>query len=136
MSPVISAPEPYACAPGSYSFGNNSQGANFFLWDFGDGTTSTEFEPSHLYTTPGTYTVTLLGQDTSGCLAPDTTSFILNVFASGTGTISSFSDTICPSDTVQLEATGGGSYTWLTTSNISNTTIANPIVYPTSTATY
>ncbi|MCW5899875.1 MAG: PKD domain-containing protein [Flavobacteriales bacterium] len=30
-----------------------------FLWDFGDGTTSTEAEPEHTYTLPGIYTVTL-----------------------------------------------------------------------------
>jgi PKD repeat protein len=29
------------------------------LWDFGDGETSTEFEPTHVYTEPGTYDVTL-----------------------------------------------------------------------------
>jgi PKD repeat protein len=30
-----------------------------YLWDFGDGGTSTEFEPTHVYTAPGTYDVTL-----------------------------------------------------------------------------
>ncbi len=30
-----------------------------YLWDFGDGNTSSEANPSHLYTTPGTYVVTL-----------------------------------------------------------------------------
>lgn len=30
------------------------------LWDFGDGNTSTEIEPYHTYTQPGTYTVSLI----------------------------------------------------------------------------
>ena len=30
-----------------------------FLWDFGDGTTSSEFMPSHPYATPGRYSVTI-----------------------------------------------------------------------------
>jgi PKD repeat protein len=30
-----------------------------WLWDFGDGSTSTEPNPRHLYTSPGTYTVKL-----------------------------------------------------------------------------
>ncbi|HSV87121.1 MAG TPA: PKD domain-containing protein, partial [Bacteroidales bacterium] len=39
---------------------NRSQGGYSFLWDFGDGNTSTEFEPTHQYQTPSHYTVTLI----------------------------------------------------------------------------
>ena len=35
-------------------------------WNFGDGTTSTDLSPSHLYTAAGTYTVTVNAQSTSG----------------------------------------------------------------------
>lgn len=38
---------------------NNSENAVSYLWDFGDGETSTEFEPEHVYAEPGTYTLTL-----------------------------------------------------------------------------
>lgn len=38
---------------------NNSQGADFYHWDFGDGNTSVEFEPIHYYQYPNTYTITL-----------------------------------------------------------------------------
>ncbi len=46
--------------PGDYSV----------LWDFGDGNTSTDFSPTHSYTNPGTYTVTLTvinGPGTANC---------------------------------------------------------------------
>lgn len=38
---------------------NTSSNANSFLWDFGDGNSSTEANPSHTYSTPGTYDVSL-----------------------------------------------------------------------------
>src|SRR5690606_26894716 len=41
-------------------FTNLSQNATGYLWDFGDGTTSTLENPHHLYAWPGgTFTVTL-----------------------------------------------------------------------------
>ena len=46
--------------PHTVQFSNYSyNGANYF-WDFGDGGTSTAFEPSHTYTVAGTYDVSLL----------------------------------------------------------------------------
>ncbi len=38
-----------------------------YLWNFGDGTTSTEATPSHTYTTPGSFTVRLKITTESGC---------------------------------------------------------------------
>ncbi len=46
------------CAPYSVNF-SDASGAGSFLWDFGDGTTSTLANPYHVYTSPGVYTVSL-----------------------------------------------------------------------------
>jgi hypothetical protein len=42
--------------------------ASSWLWDFGDGNTSTDQFPKHVYTTPGQFTVKLIVNTTSGCI--------------------------------------------------------------------
>jgi len=46
-------------APAGISIQNNSTNADSYLWDFGDGNTSTEENPDHEYDLSGRYTVTL-----------------------------------------------------------------------------
>lgn len=41
----------------SWSFSNTSSGATSYLWNFGDGSTSTSASPNHLYFSQGTYVV-------------------------------------------------------------------------------
>lgn len=41
------------------TFTNQSSGGGSYLWDFGDGQTSTDVHPVHAYASPGTYVVTL-----------------------------------------------------------------------------
>lgn len=48
---------------------------NAFLWSFGDGTTSTDFEPSKLYNTHGTYNMSLIAVSNQGCLDTATVPF-------------------------------------------------------------
>ena len=54
-----------------YSFGSYdpNQDAFDYVWNFGDGTTSTAHHPNHIYTIPGTYTATLTAKDTTGLSA-------------------------------------------------------------------
>jgi gliding motility-associated-like protein len=55
------------CAPYHAIFENTSEAGEDFYWDFGDGTTSSEFQPVHVYAIPGTYTVTLKVVDSGTC---------------------------------------------------------------------
>lgn len=66
-------------------FKNTTQAGQTWLWDFGDGTSSTAFEPVHLYTTAGTYTVTLTASNPNTCNLTSTTApFTITVFDSPT----------------------------------------------------
>ncbi|MBN1656914.1 MAG: PKD domain-containing protein, partial [Anaerolineae bacterium] len=57
--PDLSATPREGPAPLAVVFDNLSTGATDYLWSFGDGGTSTAFEPTYSYDTPGVYTVTL-----------------------------------------------------------------------------
>lgn len=45
----------------------NQVGSMTYVWDFGDGSTSSAVNPSHLFPGPGTYTVELTGTNSYGC---------------------------------------------------------------------
>lgn len=49
------------------TFINLSAGAVQFLWNFGDGTFSTQSDPSYRYRQPGRYNVTLVAYSENGC---------------------------------------------------------------------
>ncbi len=52
----------------NYRFSNKSNSATMFLWDFGNGNTSTDFEPTTTYSGEGTYTITLTVEDNLGVI--------------------------------------------------------------------
>ncbi len=65
---------PEGCTPHTAVFTNNSEPLNIgynIEWDFGDGNTSIQTSPTHLYDTPGTYTVTLTMTSPSGCVTEE-----------------------------------------------------------------
>lgn len=84
LSPQVKAQfttPPQGCVPYNAIFENTSAGGLNFFWDFGDGTTSTADNPSHLYTNTGTYTVKLIAFDSTSCNKVDSTFFTITVVA-------------------------------------------------------
>ena len=71
-----------ACAPFTAVFNNTSLAGQTFTWDFGDGTTSGNINPTHLYATPGTYIVKLKAVDPNTCNGIDSTQSTLVVQSS------------------------------------------------------
>ena len=56
------------CPPLVTGFDNDSKNATKFTWDFGDNSGyAYTADPSHVYTTPGTYPVTLIAEMIPGC---------------------------------------------------------------------
>lgn len=68
-SPVamFTADRTTGCAPLTVNFNNQSVDATQYLWDFGDGNTSTLASPAHIYQQPGTYIIKLIARDNSNC---------------------------------------------------------------------
>jgi PKD repeat protein len=85
MVPMVSATGAEFCAisqgPYTVHFINESGGFSYF-WNFGDGTTSTEENPTHVYS-PGTYTVS---HTTTGWFGSntDTIQNFVTVYSDGT----------------------------------------------------
>jgi PKD repeat protein len=63
--------------PLTATFSDESSLAESWLWDFGDGTTSTDLNPEHTYSVPGTYTVTLTVTNTYGSDIETKTGYII-----------------------------------------------------------
>lgn len=66
MSVGLDAPSDMDAIPFSSAGSGDADGDLGFLWDFGDGTTSSEADPTHLYDDGGTYTVSLTVTDGDG----------------------------------------------------------------------
>ncbi|MGZ5242791.1 MAG: PKD domain-containing protein [Bacteroidia bacterium] len=60
------------CPPYKAAFQNTSTNGNTWLWNFGDGTTSTDENPEHIFATEGKFTVTLTAISSNGCVTTTT----------------------------------------------------------------
>ena len=82
--------------PSNINFTNNSSGPGplSYNWTFGDGGTSTLANPSHVYTTSGTFVVTLTVTSPAGCQATVQHTVVIG----GTTTSFTFTSPLCPND--------------------------------------
>lgn len=102
------------CAPYAAEFDNTSMGGQTFNWDFGDGTTSTDVNPTHTYTTAGTYTIKLVAIDSSTCNIIDSTSYTITVSPNPVASFT-YSPTQAQANTPYVftnTSTGATSYLW------------------------
>ncbi|HLP52158.1 MAG TPA: PKD domain-containing protein [Chitinophagales bacterium] len=125
------------CLPDTAEFtstGDEGPGATY-LWNFGDGTTSTLQNPIHIYTQGNIQTITLVVRDNSGCLRVDSVTKQLILLSDTTYPLPAI--TICYGDTTLIGfAATGNTYTWQPAATLSNAAIPNPQAFPLDTTTY
>ena len=102
-------------APLTVQFSNTSVNANSYKWYFGDGSTSTDANPSHIYTANGNYDVKLVAYgNTCGTDSIIKSSYI-------TIGLTTRGDTVCAPSSAMLTANGSGILKWY--SSPSSTTV-------------
>jgi gliding motility-associated-like protein len=99
--PNLTADLTSGCAPLNVSFSSTGDSGSTYSWDFGDGQTSPLENPSHTYTTDGSFTVTLSVTDANGCTGVFSMPNYINTQAP-TGTITADTMSGCAPLTVQL----------------------------------
>ena len=124
-----------ACVNEPIIFFNASRGATSYEWTFGDGATSTEFQPTHTYSDTGYFNVRLVTTDPSGCPPTDTTYMLLHIFPQVHITVSP-NDSVCPGESVTLTATGASTYTWSPTATLNQSSGAQVLATPTNQTMY
>ncbi len=92
-------------------FTNLSTGANSYQWTFGDGGTSTLTNPTHQYTTAGTYTITLVALTDCYCTDTFQSTIVVDSLPGPTITCPA---TLCGNDTATYSTPSvtGCTYNW------------------------
>jgi len=124
-----------ACKNEPITFANQSKGGKSYQWDFGDGSTSTDFSPTYTYSDTGEYKITLLAMDPSGCPAVDTTFMNLHVVPQVNLTVSP-NDSVCPGQSVTLTASGATIYQWKPAATLNHSSGTSVVASPVANTTY
>jgi len=131
---------PIICAPGIVDFKDNSktQASTTWLWDFGDGSLSNDTNPSHVYTTAGTYVVKLVLKDPTACNLKDSISKTITIM--GGNIFDEGIDSVCMNTSLQIGlspiADTSISYFWTPSIGLSRNDISNPVALVNSTIDY
>ncbi len=141
LNPLVKAQfetDPIGCVPFTATFENTSLAGTDFVWNFGDGTTSTDPSPTHTYTTTGTFNVRLIATDTNTCNRVDTSAFFaITVVANPTAQFSWQPDPPTENTPVQFTnlSIGATSYLW-NFGDGDTSTLVNPAHQYNETGTY
>lgn len=105
------------------SFTGSAASATTWFWDFGDGATSTQQNPSHIYANSGTYTVCMVA--TNSCGRDDTTCQSITVTCPTISPAFSFSTTNLSATFTNTTPSGTTGFHW-NFGDGNTSTVANP----------
>lgn len=98
-----------------FTFINTSSGAQSYIWDFGDGSSSTSTNPIHTYTASGNYTVKLIATNAFGCQDIEIINNLITVHPQPSPQISITPNSSCDINTIFQFTSGGqniASWSW------------------------
>lgn len=134
----LMADDTAVCPGASVLFSTTSSsgvpGPMTYLWNFGDGFTSTAVNPSHVYATPGLYNVSLSVTNSQGCVRTLTRSGYLRVYTPPAVVFTGSPLSICnvPGTVTFANTTTGTpplSYLWTLEPGITSALTAPPYTY-------
>jgi len=99
-----------------------------FYWDFGDGTTSNDTNPTHVYTTADTFSVSLIATDINGCTDTSTKNIFIHTppQAAFSSTLGCLGDPVNLTDSTYLPMGNVVSWDWDMGDGVGNDTVQNP----------
>ncbi len=112
---------------------DNSGTVTQWKWDFGDGAAASTKDAQHIYTANGTYKVKLTATAANGCF---TDSLQKDIIIYGTNAFAGNDTIAAAGQPVQLNASGGISYSWTPAALLNDATIYNPVTNLTATQTF
>ena len=103
-----------------------------WLWNFGDGNTSIAQNPTHNYSSGGTYNVILVSENAKHCIDTAFNQVVIETFKPFAG-----NDTIIvKGSSILFDAIGGVKYTWSPSTHLNDTSIYNPLGFYADTGHY
>jgi gliding motility-associated-like protein len=128
---------PDSCAPVLVQFTDSStttQGSiQSWSWNLGNNQTANSSDTALFYYQIDTFPIQLIIENNFGC--KDTLSQTFSTYPSPSVDAGAY-PSICAGDTLQLQGTATGDFTWSSTSWISDSSLANPLTVLDSTQTY
>lgn len=134
---------PFACAPFTLNLQNNSvtQSSTSFVWDFGNGQTSTQTNPSITFNSKGTYDVRLIVNDPTSCNLSDTLIRQITIAQDTNFTLPEIERCIGESavlgpDPNEYQDLNNATLSWLPITNLDDPNSLNPTATVTSSTLY